>query len=82
MDGEWDLLAEFLPTNWRDLAKETGAIRQATRRFARQAFGKDSPDSEMTCGTATNSHERDFPSFYAEERQYYLLYLEKARGGS
>ncbi len=29
MDEEWDLLASFLPTDWRDLAKETGAMRRA-----------------------------------------------------
>ena len=29
MDEERDLLASFLPTDWRDLAKETGAMRRA-----------------------------------------------------
>lgn len=29
MDEEWDLLASFLPEGWRDLAKETGAMRRA-----------------------------------------------------
>ena len=29
MDEEWDLLAGFLPSNWQDLAKETGAMRRA-----------------------------------------------------
>jgi len=29
MDEEWNLLASFLPADWRDLAKETGAMRRA-----------------------------------------------------
>lgn len=29
MDEEWDLLASFLPEGWRDLARETGAMRRA-----------------------------------------------------
>lgn len=29
MDEEWNLLASFLPTDWRDLAKDTGAMRRA-----------------------------------------------------
>ena len=29
MDEEWDLLASFLPDGWRDLARETGAMRRA-----------------------------------------------------
>ena len=29
MDEEWDLLAGFLPNDWRDLAKDTGAMRRA-----------------------------------------------------
>ncbi len=29
MDEEWDLLASFLPEGWRELARETGAMRRA-----------------------------------------------------
>ena len=29
MDEEWELLASFLPAEWRDLARETGAMRRA-----------------------------------------------------
>lgn len=29
MDEEWDLLTGFLPGDWRELAKETGAMRRA-----------------------------------------------------
>ena len=29
MDEEWTLLTNFLPTDWRDLAKDTGAMRRA-----------------------------------------------------
>lgn len=29
MDEEWELLARFLPAGWRELAKETGAMRRA-----------------------------------------------------
>ncbi len=29
MDEEWDLLAGFLPNDWRNLAKDTGAMRRA-----------------------------------------------------
>src|SRR4030067_100744 len=29
MEEEWDLLASFLPEGWRDLARDTGAMRRA-----------------------------------------------------
>lgn len=29
MDEEWDLLASFLPEGWRELARQTGAMRRA-----------------------------------------------------
>ena len=29
MDEEWELLASFLPAEWRELARETGAMRRA-----------------------------------------------------
>ena len=29
MDEEWELLASFLPVDWRDMAKKTGAMRRA-----------------------------------------------------
>ena len=29
MDEEWQLLASFLPVGWRELARETGAMRRA-----------------------------------------------------
>lgn len=29
LDEEWSVLASFLPADWRDLARETGAIRRA-----------------------------------------------------
>jgi hypothetical protein len=29
MDEEWEILANYLPTNWKELAKQTGAMRRA-----------------------------------------------------
>ncbi len=34
MDEEWSLLASFLPSEWRDLAKQTGAMRRARGEIA------------------------------------------------
>ena len=30
MAEEWELLASFLPAEWRELARETGAMRRAS----------------------------------------------------
>lgn len=38
MDEEWDLLAEFLPEGWRDLAKKTGAMRRARGEITNPAL--------------------------------------------
>jgi hypothetical protein len=35
MEEEWDLLASLLPEGWRDLARETGAMRRARGEITR-----------------------------------------------
>ena len=58
MDEEWEVLARFLPTDWRELARETGAMQRARGAIT-------SPESVSACRAAAatnpiqNSHANE-----------------------